>query len=83
MDWWNVLGNEVLDAGQPLLRQLAAQKLIDEGIIRRPSQTIFPVQVQNFAALPVGTLERDVGGNDQTPLFVAVAVIVIVLLIRR
>lgn len=81
-NFWNVLGDELLNAGHPVMQQLAAQKLIDEGIIRRPSQTAFPVQVQKFAA-PVRTLERDDRGNDKTPLFVAAALIVIVLLIQR
>lgn len=81
MDWWNVLG-EGLDAGFPVVQQLAAQKLIDEGIIRRPLQTAQPLQVQSFSA-PTVTHERNESGNAQTPLLVAVVVIVIALLFRR
>lgn len=82
--FWGDALDETLNAGYPIVQQLAAQKLIDKGVIRRPSaaasfgippQSLAPQYAPNPQPASVMSNGFDLGG-------VAI-VILILLLIQR
>ena len=78
--WGDVLGDG-LDAGLPVMRQLATQKLIDEGVIHYPSSTTFPIS-PNVRTAHSPSLQSE-QGIDLRNVGLAIAIVVIALSLRR
>jgi hypothetical protein len=75
--WGDVLGDS-LDAGLPVMRHLATQKLIDEGVIHYPSSRTFPIVSPNVVAS-----QSPPQGVDLANVGVLIAIVLIALALRR